>query len=305
MKSPETLEEFYQRTQLPQTGIFTKKHGHFNIYSREHCKQVTPYNRRDFYKISFILGTGILHYADKSIHINRPALVFSNPMIPSAWEPVSKEQGGYFCIFTEEFIQSYNQSDILHESSLYKPGGNPVYFINEEQETDISDIFLKMQQEMQSEYGCKFSLLYNYIQILIHEALKLRPPDTYIRHNNASQRITSLFMELLERQFPVDTNQQGILLKSAADYAAQMSVHVNHLNRAVKEVTGKTTSAHISDRIIQEAKANLLNTNLNISEVAYALGFEYPSYFNNFFRKQTNITPRKFREEKLHLKVDE
>lgn len=247
MNSPETLEEFYQRTQLPETGIFTKKHGHFNIYSREHCKQVTPYNRRDFYKISFILGTGILHYADKSIHINRPALVFSNPMIPNAWEPVSKEQGGYFCIFTEEFIQSYNQSDILHESSLYKPGGNPVYFINEEQETDISDIFLKMQQEMQSEYGCKFSLLYNYIQILIHEALKLRPPDTYISHNNASQRITSLFMELLERQFPVDTNQQGILLKSAADYAAQMSVHVNHLNRAVKEVTGKTTSAHISD----------------------------------------------------------
>jgi len=76
----------------------------------------------------------------------------------------------------------------------------------------------------------------------------------------------------------------------------RLSVHVNHLNRAVKEVTGKTTTAHIGDRIINEAKALLKHTDWNISEIAYGLGFEYPAYFNNFFKKQTQTNPTAFRQ---------
>jgi len=295
MSHTETIEEFYQRNKLPQTGVFTRKHGHFNVYSREHCKGTTPYNRRDFYKISFVLGKGILHYADKGIKIASPALVFSNPLIPSAWEPVSEYQGGYFCLFTMEFIQSYNQQDILHGSSLYKPGGNPVFFIEDDQVQYIKDVFIKMQAEMQSGYAFKYDLLYNYVQILIHEAHKMQPACTYFKQKNASSRIVSLFNELLERQFPIRSPEEALQLKTATDYANQLSVHVNHLNRAMKEVTGKTTSEHITERIVREAKTLLLHTDLNITEVAYALGFEYPSYFNNFFRKRTNLTPRALR----------
>ena len=78
-------------------------------------------------------------------------------------------------------------------------------------------------------------------------------------------------------------------------HALHLSVHANHLNRVVKEVTGKTTTGHIADRIVKEAKALLLHTNWNVSEIAYSLGFEYPAYFNNFFKKQTQQTPRSFR----------
>jgi AraC-like DNA-binding protein len=178
---------------------------------------------------------------------------------------------------------------------LFKIGGDPVFFVSDEQVAFISDIFSKMTREIASEYAFKYDLLRNYTNIIIHEALKMQPADSYFRHRNASLRITSLFTELLERQFPIDSPQHVLKLKTAHDYANSLSVHVNHLNRSVKEVTGKTTTEHISERVIKEAKALLRHTDWNISEISYSLGFEYPSYFNNFFRRLTNSTPGSLR----------
>jgi hypothetical protein len=80
------------------------------------------------------------------------------------------------------------------------------------------------------------------------------------RTYNAATRITAVFLELLERQFPVESPHRPLQLKTAQDYAASLSLHTNHLNHAVKEVTGKPTTAHISERIISEAKALLQHT---------------------------------------------
>jgi AraC family transcriptional activator of pobA len=74
-----------------------------------------------------------------------------------------------------------------------------------------------------------------------------------------------------------------------------LTIHVNHLNRALKETTQKTTSEIIAERILQEAKILLKHTDWNISEIAYSLGFEEPTHFNNFFKKNIQLTPRQFR----------
>ena len=74
-----------------------------------------------------------------------------------------------------------------------------------------------------------------------------------------------------------------------------MNIHVNHLNKALKETIGKTTSQVIGERILQEAKILLKQTDLNISEIAYALGFSEATHFNSFFKKHTQISPSKFR----------
>jgi AraC-like DNA-binding protein len=123
----------------------------------------------------------------------------------------------------------------------------------------------------------------------------MKPSEKYNQDKNAATRLSSVFLELLERQFPIESPDRPLQLKSAKDYAASLSVHVNYLNRTVKKVTGKSTSLHISNRIISEAKAILQHSDWNISEVAYALGFEYPTYFNNFFKKHTGTQPSAFR----------
>ncbi|WP_336734586.1 helix-turn-helix domain-containing protein, partial [Chryseobacterium sp. VD8] len=103
------------------------------------------------------------------------------------------------------------------------------------------------------------------------------------------------FVELLERQFPIESSDQRLQLKTAKDYADRLGVHVNYLNKKLKESTGKTTTEIIAERVIQEAKILLKQTKWNVSEISYALGFEEIAHFSNFFKKKTSLAPLEFR----------
>lgn len=70
---------------------------------------------------------------------------------------------------------------------------------------------------------------------------------------------------------------------------------MNHLNKVLKENTGKTTTELITSRLTSEAKILLKQTDWNISEIAFSLGFEELAHFSNFFKKQTSFTPLAFR----------
>jgi AraC-like DNA-binding protein len=61
-------------------------------------------------------------------------------------------------------------------------------------------------------------------------------------------------------------------------------------------MTGKTTTQLISERILQESKLLLKHSSWNVSEVAYSLGFTEVTHFNNFFKKQLNLSPTQFRK---------
>jgi AraC family transcriptional activator of pobA len=299
MKKSESLKVLYDTyftsPVLPElNGNRTRQRGQINVYRRNDFTCRLPANRRDFYKISLVIGSGRLLFADRGIEVNDQALVLSNPNIPYTWEPVSENQGGYFCVFTEDFIHVNARSKSVNESPLFRIGGNPVLMLTSDQVNFLSSIFEKMLEEVHSDYVHKYDLLRNYIDLLIHEAMKLQPFVRYFKHSNAASRIASLFLELLERQFPVDADHM-LKIKTPHDFAERLSVHVNYLNRAVKETTQKTTSEHIAERIASEAKALLTHTDWNISEIAYALGFEYPANFNNFFKKQTGLAPRDLR----------
>ncbi|MCD7931709.1 MAG: helix-turn-helix domain-containing protein [Tannerellaceae bacterium] len=253
------------------------------------------YSRKDFYKICLTTGRSRIHYADRSFDAEGTILFFGNPHIPYSWETLSRTYVGYTCLFSEEFLQPTVRSESLQQSPFFKLGGTPILKITEDQRQFLNTLFQKMIEEQQSEYTYKDELIRNYINLIIHESLKLQPSENYNQNKNAAARITSVFLELLERQFPVETSDQPLQLKTAQDYARHLNVHVNYLNRAVKEVTGKSTTTHITERIVAEAKALLQHTDWNISEVGYALGFEYPTYFNNFIKKLTGTNPKALR----------
>lgn len=268
----------------------------FNVFQIEKDSNATRiYSRKDFYKICLTTGKSIIHYADRSFETQGTVLFFGNPHIPYSWETLSTSYVGYTCLFSEDFLKLSDRSESLQQSPLFKIGGTPVLNITEKQREFLNSLFQNMIEEQQSDYSFKDELIRNYIHLIIHEALKMQPSENYDQHKNAASRLTSVFLELLERQFPIESADRALQLRTAQDYANNLSVHVNYLNRAVKEVTGKPTSAHISERIVSEAKALLQHTNWNIAEIAFALGFEYPTYFNNFFKKLTGTTPKALR----------
>ncbi|MDB5253238.1 MAG: transcriptional regulator, AraC family [Flaviaesturariibacter sp.] len=268
----------------------------FNVFQIEADGAATRvYSRKDFYKICLTTGSSKIHYADRSFEQEGSILFFGNPHIPYSWETISTTYIGYTVLFSEDFFKASDRTESLQHSPLFKIGGTPVMKIEEGQRLFLNSIFQRMIEEQKSDYAYKDDLMRNYINLIIHEALKMQPSEQSDRHQNAALRLTSVFFELLERQFPIESSDNPLQLKTAQDYASSLNVHVNYLNRAVKTVTGRPTTAHITERIVAEAKALLQHTAWNISDIAYALGFEYPTYFNNFFKRLTGKNPKMVR----------
>lgn len=304
-----SLDDFYEEAaefmgtdiaSLLPPGIH-KEVGHFNVFDIAKTiqevkqKNVMPYNRRSYYKISLIRGRNRAEYADKVIIVEKNALLFATPKIPYHWVPIDENQGGLFCVFTDAFMVKNKSGLVLDELPIFKAGAFPVFEISDNDADELELIFKKMEKEIASDYEFKYDLLRNYVQELIHYGQKLQPATEVHNTQNAASRITSLFVELLERQFPIEAPGQKLSLRSAKEYAERLSVHVNHLNKVLKENTGKTTTEIITGRMLQEAKILLKQTDWNVSEIAYSLGFEEVAHFSNFFKKQTTFTPLAFR----------
>src|SRR5688572_23106231 len=267
----------------------------FKVYEITANSTGYNYSRKDFYKISVSSGKYLFHYADRSFETDETILFFGNPRVPYSCEIIRPTADGYACLFTDDFLKASDRSESLQQSPLFKIGGTPILTLNKQQTKAVSAIFQKMIVEQDSKYVFKDELIRNYINLIIHEALKMHPAENYSKSKNAAERITAVFLELLERQFPIESVERPLQLKTAQDYATHLSVHVNYVNSSVKEITGKSTTTHIAERIISEAKALLQHTDWNVADIAYALGFEYPTYFNNFFKKKTGHIPKTIR----------
>jgi AraC-like DNA-binding protein len=297
MEQVESLKAFYQRkfNWIPEN--LSKDWGHFNVFKLDPYigsgAKPVPYRRRDFYKITLVKGSGKIFFANKIIEIKENAIVFSNPLVPYKWESTENLSAGYFCIFNNDFLKAFSQ---FTSYSLYQPSGTPAIELNDAGYIQFQHIFERMLAEINSEYIHKYDMLRNLAQEMMHTALKLEPANsTRYTPGNANQKISMLFLELLERQFPIEGAHNKIKLKTPSDFANQLAVHVNHLNRAVKETTGKTTSQLIAERISQEAKLILSHGEWGIAEITEALGFNEISYFNHFFKKHVGLSPVKFK----------
>ena len=306
-----SLEEFYdQMTTLAETELsallpsgIQQEVGHFNVFNVEELlrnvnvrdKPPMPYDRRAYYKISLIRGRSRAEYADKVIEMDRNALLFATPKVPYHWVPQDPAQAGQFCIFTSDFLLPSKSGVVLDDLPIFRAGGYPVFEASDAEFADIQAIFGKMRREIASNYAYKYDLLRTYVLELIHFGQKLQPAAALHPTHTAAARVTSLFVELLERQFPIETPQQKLHLRSAKDYADRLAVHVNHLNKVLKENTGRTTTDLIGGRVIQEAKILLKQTNWTISEISDSLGFAEVAHFSNFFKRQTTLSPGTFR----------
>jgi len=299
MASRETIWEYYQ-----QYGEGKSTAGQFAVYRLEDFAnaETYPHIRRDFYKIKLMCNVqGILSYADQHVSVQDSALVFVNPMIPHSWERQAGSPTGFACLFTEDFITQQLKTASVASSPLFRVGGAPVLFPPPETVSKIAGIFEDMLKEMQSGYVNKYDLARSYVQIILHEGLKLAPAAPFYQPGNSAARLSAAFLELLDRQFPITSPQHALPLRNANEFARQLAVHTNHLNKVLKEITGKTTTEHLAEKMLAEAKALLRNSNWSIAEISFCLGFEHASNFNGFFRKNTGIPPSQYRNQVVGL----
>ncbi|MCQ3943371.1 MAG: AraC family transcriptional regulator, partial [Alphaproteobacteria bacterium] len=83
--------------------------------------------------------------------------------------------------------------------------------------------------------------------------------------------------------------------RQLAFYADRLAMTPDRLNDLVKRAIGVTAGHLIRQRVLTEAKRELVFSTRPVHDIAYDLKFADPSHFARFFRKQTGVTPLEFR----------
>ena len=287
-------------TLLP--GGIQREVGHFNVFDlaafweSTRLQAGTSYPCRSFYKISLLRSRSRAEYADQTIAIEPDALVFSTPKASFQWWPTEAQQGR-FCLYTAEFLLPVLGGITPDELPLFQTNGYLVFQLTPAEAARATTLFAQMREELASDYAYKYALLRAYVLELLHLGQKRQPAATLHPAHSAAARLASRFVELLERQFPLTTPQQRVPLRTAKDFADQLAVHVNHLNKVLKEATGRTTTDLIGGRLAQEAKALLRQADWTLWEIADSLGFVDVAHFSHFFRRYAAVSPGAFRTQ--------
>lgn len=245
----------------------------------------------DFYRISIKIK-----YRRKSTPLKEPetAIFFNSPdlIIPPGWDAEPTYTGMYLQL-SKKVIE---ENRFLFKTYL-DYGQHEALFLKDEEVEEISAVFKLMLNYYESEKK-HFAVLLSYVNVLIClvEAFYKRQFSTDPKQYN---RIVTDFQQTLIDYY----NQPVKQLPTVLYFADKLGLTSNYLGDIVKHFTHKSALENIHEFVIKRAKELLAgNAELNTTQVAYELGFEYPNYFSKFFKKMVGSTPKEYRL-KLHTRL--
>lgn len=238
----------------------------------------------DFYRISIKIN---VVYKDTADPKPITAVFFNSPnlTVPTGWD-VEPNYSGMYLQLSKSFIE---ENRFLFRTYLDYGQHEALYLTNEEVQ-EISSVFKLMMKYYESDKK-HFGVLLSYVNVLVSlvESYYKRQFTTDPKQYNS---IVADFQQNLFEYYNQPANQ----LPSVQYFADKLGLTPNYLGDIVKHFTQKPPLEHIHDFIIKKAKEMLeTRSDLNNTEIAYELGFEYPNYFAKFFKKQVNLTPKEYR----------
>jgi AraC family transcriptional regulator, transcriptional activator of pobA len=208
----------------------------------------------------------------------------------------TKPWKGYVFLFSEEFMFQFAKTSIYKEYPFFQLDANVQLHLTKPQIIELNALLEKLHQTYNSNDSDKLKVIYHYLSLVLLQSKKW-----YLKQNDKlkeTDKLVSLakaFEELLEKHFFEVATQKAEKVFTVVDFASKLNVSTNYLSDSIKKETGKTPTQIIKERTILEAKSLLRNTELTVSEVAYFLTFEDPSYFAKYFKSSTGISPSDFK----------
>lgn len=139
------------------------------------------YSRRDFYTIYLLTGPRQVVGTGQAVELNDTCLVIGNPPGMAAERGAVARQTGYACRFTEAFFKDNGAVVSPAHWSLFNDHVTRAFSLREEQAAYFTELFQKMLAEHQTTYLFKPDLMRTYLQLIIHEALRLPAPPRFFR----------------------------------------------------------------------------------------------------------------------------
>ncbi|MEM6803068.1 MAG: helix-turn-helix transcriptional regulator [Bacteroidota bacterium] len=203
-----------------------------------------------------------------------------------------QDADGYGIVFNHLFVnQHYFLTDNLRLNRLFNYHIESPVIHQKEMGGDslIEQItFLHEEHYLENTFA-KSEILASLLRVVLLKAERAKQLQALSHINSYWLETFGNFKETLEREYANTRNSRF--------YASQLFVSYKFLNDVVKRLSGKTVKAFIDDFVIIEIKRNLISTSLSVNEISYLTGFEEPSNMIKFFKKHTQTTPLRFRQQ--------
>lgn len=264
----------------------------FGLYSSAGLRQKIGPIKSTFYRIGFgVSGTVEIHCGLEQFHFTPGCIAFTIPGQIFSLHDKSEDLLAYYMLFTEDFIaDAVSLKQIRNDFPFLNYQGQQVFRLEELESNELHYLIFKINDEVQENKKNLKQAIQLYLQLIFLQAYrgyeKLELDDA--SPSNSSHSLLKRFKKLV--------GQYCIQKRKVGDYAEMLHITANHLNRVVKDETGKVAHELIDEMINLEAKALLLHTDLSVAEAAYQLNFTDPSHFNKFFKKLNGMTPLSFRK---------
>jgi len=170
------------------------------------------------------------------------------------------------------------------------PGGQPA--------ADVDALFAGLAREYEGRGRGRAQALRAMLSLLLVAVSRELDEKDAPSIGNRQRTHVQRFRGMIERSYRAP--------RTIRDYAGRLGISTTQLNRLCRRASGRSALELLHDRILLEAKRDLIYTTLDISQVAYALGFRDPAYFSRFFAARTGCAPTVFRRRnKHHMPVEE
>ena len=259
-----------------------------DIYDQQKGNTDQPH-RHDFYTIIFAKKASGIHLIDfNEYQLSDNLIFFVSP--GQVHQIIEKEQSnGWVITFSREFLEE-NHIDycFIEDINLFTDYGQSPPLPLDEQEIDILNQYShQMLTTLSSETKFKMSAIGALLKLFLitcNNICTLEQKNPQQVH--AGTTILKAYKNLVENHFSE--------WHKVHQYAEELHVTPDHLNRTIKLLIGKTAKEYLQSRIIIAAKRMLYFSDLTTKEISYELGFSEPSNFSNFFKKITGISPSQY-----------
>ena len=274
-----------------------RKPGHFHLLSfeegqNERINRFVPHCHDFFEMIWLPSGRGQLQ-SDLHCHPVEPrTLFFASPGQVHSWQ-FTEPPEGEIVSFTHDFFLVnpenpgfFGRLPFLHGNEI-----EPVLHFTEAEGGQMDSLFRQLRAAAADPAHGRDDMVRAFLTIILTLTRRV-----WLRYHADDAEAGWREGDLLACRFRLSLEENFPLMLTVQEYADLLHVSRSHLNEELRRQSGRSASEIIHERILLEAKRLLVHSSLTVSEIAYRLRFQDPSYFGRFFRKSTGQTPGSFRE---------
>ncbi|WP_370900092.1 helix-turn-helix domain-containing protein [Chryseobacterium gossypii] len=268
------------------------------------CQSACPLGNREFTTDCYIIAfkkikSGVFMYGRTPYDHDNGCLFFARPRQIIEMKDLEFEEKGYMLMIHEDYLNGHELHKTIGQYGFFDYEVTEALHLSPREE----QIILELHDKIRSEYfnnpdEYSREIILSHISSILKYAQRFYKRQ-FLDRTQVTGKTISRFDEAL-RQYVNDGNLERKGLPNVAYLAEQLAVSPRYLSDLLKQETGKTAMELIHIFLISEAKNLLRLGEKDVSEIAYALGFENASYFTRLFKKQTGMKPLEFRKTNLN-----